>query len=116
MRLADAIDLALQARRAHRHVKGPQLAARPTAFGGTAEGTAQVVAKRRSLEPYPLAIGAAHREALAAALATFARRAREAIGTAAGPGDPVTADRFSGIAGAIDRPRWLVAAQRQAER
>jgi DNA-binding ferritin-like protein len=93
VRLADPIDLALQARQAHRNVKGPQFAARLTAFGGTAEGTALVVAKRRSLEPYPLAIAAAD-----------------------GPGDPVIAESFSGIAGAIDRQRWLVEALRQAQR
>ncbi len=139
VRLADAIDLALMAKQAHWNVKGPQfialhglfdaihgvveghsdaLAERLTALGGTAEGTAQVVAKRTSLEPYPLAIstGADHLEALAAALATLARLAREAIDTADGVGDKVTADLFTEIAGTIDKQLWLVEAHLQADR
>jgi starvation-inducible DNA-binding protein len=138
VRLADAIDLALQAKQAHWNVKGPrlialhglfdsihrvvdghvdELAERPTALGGTVEGTVQVVAKHTSLEPYPLAssAGADHLEALAAALATCARPAREAIDTADGAGDRVTADLYTEIAGAIDRQLWLVEDHRRAE-
>lgn len=138
VRLADAIDLALQAKQAHWNVKGPQfialhelfdaihgvveghvdeLAERLTALGGVAEGTVQIVVKRTSLDAYPLAIsaGSEHLEALAAALATFARLAREAIDTADAAGDKVTADLFTGIAAAIDQQLWLVEAHLQAD-
>ena len=138
VRLADAIDLALQAKQAHWNVKGPhfialhelfdsvhgvvdskvdQLAERLTALGGTAEGTAQVVAKRSSLDPYPLAIksGTAHVKALAGALATFARLAREAIDAAESAGDAVTADLFTAVAGDIDKQLWFVEAHLQAD-
>ena len=86
-RLADAIDLSLQAKQAHWNVKGPgfialhelfdriageiddhvdELAERITALGGTAEGTVQAVAGRTRLAAYPLTIadGRAHLEAL----------------------------------------------------
>ncbi|MBS0393382.1 MAG: DNA starvation/stationary phase protection protein Dps [Proteobacteria bacterium] len=137
VRLADAIDLALQAKQAHWNVRGPQfialhqlfdavrgvvdghvdeLAERIAALGGTAEGTVQVVAKRSSLEAYPLAIksGPEHVAALAGALATFGRLTREAIDGAEAAGDKVTADLFTEITGAIDQQLWLVEAHAQA--
>ena len=82
-RLADAIDLQLQAKQAHWNVKGPNfialhglfdtlagelggpiddLAERITALGGVAEGTVQVVGARSKLDAYPLELteGLAH--------------------------------------------------------
>ncbi|HXQ30943.1 MAG TPA: DNA starvation/stationary phase protection protein Dps [Steroidobacteraceae bacterium] len=138
VRLADAIDLGLQCKQAHWNVKGPQfvalhqlfdaianvvsahvdeLAERVTALGGTAEGTAQVVAKRTSLDTYPLAItsGPEHLQALAGALGSYARLAREAIDAADGLGDMVTADLFTEIAGAADKQLWLIEAHLQAD-
>src|SRR5512137_575252 len=74
-RLADAIDLQLQAKQAHWNVKGPsfialhelfdrlagelgghvdEMAERITALGGVAEGTLQAVAGRSKLAAYPL--------------------------------------------------------------
>src|SRR5256886_9213319 len=76
-RLAEAIDLQTQAKQAHWNVKGPQfialhklfdeineavveyvdlLAERVVQLGGTAEGTARVVAERSELPEYPLTI------------------------------------------------------------
>jgi starvation-inducible DNA-binding protein len=138
VRLADAIDLYQQVKHAHWNVKGPnfialhelfdkiadvveegvdELAERLTTLGGTAEGTVAVVAKRTSLEPYPLDIttGKAHLEALANALATFARLTREAIDSCDAIGDKVTADLFNEITGEIDKQLWFVEAHLQAQ-
>src|SRR5512141_3147848 len=88
-RLADGIDLQLQAKQAHWNVKGPNfialhelfdriageiggqvddMAERITALGGVAEGTVQAVTGRSKLDAYPLEItdGRAHVDALAA--------------------------------------------------
>lgn len=138
VRLADALDLRLQTKQAHWNVKGPNfialhelfdaigdvvdghvddLAERITALGGVAEGTSQVVAKRTSLDAYPLdaTAGRQHLEALAHALATFARLTREAIDACDDAGDKVTSDLFNEITGEIDKQLWLVEAHLQAQ-
>ena len=138
VRLADAIDLRLQSKQAHWNVKGPnfialhelfdaiagvveghvdEIAERIAALGGTAEGTAQTVAKRSSLDGYPLdaSSGRQHAEALANALATFARMTREAIDTCDEAGDKVTADLCNEITGSIDKQLWLVEAHLQSQ-
>jgi len=138
-RLADAVDLQLQAKQAHWNVKGPnfialhelfdkiagdldghvdELAERITALGGVAEGTLQTVAGRSKLAPYPLEItdGRAHLDVLAAALATFAKGVRKAIDTAAKTGDADTSDLFTGVSRSADKNLWLVEAHLQADR
>jgi starvation-inducible DNA-binding protein len=138
VRLADSIDLYLQVKQAHWNVKGPnfialhelfdaigevvedgvdELAERLTTLGGVAEGTATVVAKRSSLEAYPLDIfsGPEHLEALANALATFARLTREAIDSSDALGDKVTADLFNELTGKIDQQLWKLEAHLQAQ-
>ena len=78
-RLADAIDLQLQAKHAHWNVKGPSflalhqlfeivavevarhadlIAERAVQLGGVAEGAVRVVVTRSELSPYPLRIDA----------------------------------------------------------
>ena len=138
-RLADAIDLGLQAKQAHWNVKGPQfialhelfdkvaeeieghvdeMAERITALGGIAEGTVQAVAGRSRLDAYPLGIaeGRAHLEALANALARFGKGARKAIDESGKAGDADTSDLFTGISRDVDKNLWLVEAHLQAER
>jgi starvation-inducible DNA-binding protein len=138
-RLADAIDLKLQAKQAHWNVKGPQfialhelfdrlaaeldghvdeLAERITALGGIAEGTVQAVAARSKLEAYPLDIGEgrAHVDALAAACARFGKAVRKAIDESAKAGDADTSDLFTGISRAADKALWLLEAHLQADR
>src|SRR5216110_317060 len=101
-RLAEAIDLQTQVKQAHWNVKGPQfialhklfdeindavveyvdlLAERVVQLGGTAEGTARVVAERSELPEYPLTIstGEEHVWALSSALSNFGERIRRAI-------------------------------------
>ena len=135
-RLADAIDLQLQAKQAHWNVKGPnfialhelfdkiagelgghidEMAERITALGGVAEGTVQAVAGRSRLEPYPLALaeGRAHLEALATALARFGKSVRKAIEDTSKAGDADTSDLFTGVSRAVDKDLWLVEAHLQ---
>lgn len=136
-RLADSIDLMLQARQAHWNVKGPQfitlhtlfgqvadgikeyvdlLAERIVQLGGSAEGTAYLVTRRTSLDRYPPAIadGNGHIVALATVLACFGKHARYAIGQAADLLDADSADLFTEISRGTDSWLWLIEAHLQA--
>ena len=138
-RLADAIDLNLQAKQAHWNVKGPdffslhelfdkvaeeveeyvdEIAERITALGGIAHGTAPIVAKSSQLDPYPLDIvnGRDHVNALANALAKAGKTLRAAIDEASKLGDADTSDLFTGASRGLDKLLWLVEAHVQAER
>jgi starvation-inducible DNA-binding protein len=138
-RLADAIDLQMQAKQAHWNVKGPNfialhelfdkiamdlgghiddMAERITALGGTAEGTVQAVIGRSQLDPYPLGLaeGRAHLEALAIALARFGKGVRKAIDESGKTGDADTSDLFTGVSRDVDKSLWLVEAHLQADR
>lgn len=137
-RLADAVDLATQAKQAHWNVKGPSfmalhelfdqvatsvrehsdtIAERIAALGGTAEGTARVAAKQSTLKEYPLDIvdGRAHVSALADALAAFGAKIRRNIEEAVEAGDQGTADLFTEVSRSIDKTLWFVEAHNQAE-
>jgi starvation-inducible DNA-binding protein len=136
-RLADAVDLQLQMKQAHWNVKGPHfiglhelfdkvdeavesyvdlIAERIVQLGGIAEGTVRVSAKRSRLEEYPLEIadGAAHVEAVAKALSTFGREARNTIDLADDLEDADTADLFTEVSRGIDKWLWFVEAHTQA--
>jgi starvation-inducible DNA-binding protein len=135
-RLADAIDLQLQAKQAHWNLKGPSfialhelfdrvhgaaagsvdlLAERAVQLGGTAEGGVRTVAAESSLEPYPegLVDGLAHAEALAGALAKAGAGIRKAIDAAGALGDQGTADIFTEVSRELDQYLWMVEAHRQ---
>lgn len=137
-RLADAVDLATQAKQAHWNVKGPNfmalhelfdqvattvrehadtIAERITALGGTAEGTARIAAKHSTLKEYPLDIteGRAHVSALADALAAFGAKVRRNIEEAVEAGEQGTADLFTEISRSIDKTLWFVEAHGQAK-
>jgi starvation-inducible DNA-binding protein len=138
-RLADSIDLAIQAKQAHWNVKGPNfialhelfdkiaeesesypdlIAERITQFGGLAQGTLQVVAARTNLPDYPLIVttGREHIEALSHALATYGELVRTAIQYAAELNDPATADIFTEISRSVDKNLWFIEAHNQAEK
>jgi starvation-inducible DNA-binding protein len=138
-RLADAIDLGLQAKYAHWNVKGPNfialhqlfdqlaeriedqvdtLAERVTALGGRALGTLPSVARLSSLKAYPEQVseGLEHVEALARALADYGARVRAAIGSAEEDGDADSADLFTGISRAADKDLWFLEAHLHAKR
>jgi starvation-inducible DNA-binding protein len=137
-RLAEALDLQMQSKQAHWNVKGPQfialhelfdkvaeavedsideIAERAVALGGTALGTAQIVAKETSLKPYPTDIsrGSDHVDALSNALAAFGTSARAAINIANELGDADTADLFTGLSREIDKYLWFVEAHQQSK-
>jgi starvation-inducible DNA-binding protein len=136
-RLADVIDLKTQAKQAHWNVKGHHfiglhelfdqvsvaaeahtdlIAERITAIGGTALGTARVVAQKSSLSEYPLEIfdGTAHVDALSTAMATFGKNVRQGIDETDELGDKDTADLFTEISREIDKLLWFVEAHIQS--
>jgi len=136
-RLADAIDLKTQAKQAHWNVKGHHfiglhelfdqvataveadvdlIAERVTALGGTAMGTARVVAQKSTLSEYPHEIfeGTAHVDALSTAMADFNKKIRANIDDADKSGDANTADLFTEISREMDKLLWFVEAHIQA--
>ena len=136
--LADALDLALQAKQAHWNVKGPNfialhelfdsvvdetlehaddLAERAVELGGTAFGTARIAAKTSRLSEYPLDIngGRDHVAALAAAIARFGASARAGIDAATALPDADTADLFTEISRGVDKLLWKVEAHAAAK-
>ena len=136
-RLASAVDLQTQMKQAHWNVKGPNfiglhelfdkvdeavesyvdmIAERIVQLGGIAEGTVRIAASRSHLEEYPLAIadGLAHVEAVARALSTFGREARNTINEADELDDADTADLFTEISRGTDKWLWFVEAHSQA--
>jgi starvation-inducible DNA-binding protein len=138
-RLADAIDLQLQAKHAHWNVKGPSfvglhqlfdrvaaeasghadlIAERVVQLGAVAEGAVQVVAERSELSPYPLRIdsGVDHVRALAGALAAFAAKMRCSIAEAEQAVDPVSVDILTEVSRDIEKLLWLVEAHAQTPR
>ena len=137
-RLADLIDLGLQAKQAHWNVKGPnfialhklfdeiagetqeyvdEVAERAVALGGTAEGTLKAVSKRTTLADYSLKIvnGRDHLDAFSSALAATGEKVRAAIDQATEIGDADSADLFTGISRGLDKSLWFVEAHLQGE-
>jgi starvation-inducible DNA-binding protein len=135
-RLADGIDLMLQAKQAHWNAKGPWfatlhalfdmvnattadhvdlLAERVPQLGGVAEGTLRVAASRSGLAEYPLHAvdGRDHVQALATGVARFGALVRDDIAAVAELGDAVTADLLTEISRANDKLLWLLEAHLQ---
>jgi len=136
LRLADVIDLKTQAKQAHWNVKGHHfiglhelfdrvataaeahtdlIAERITALGGTAMGTARVVAQRSTLSEYPLEIfdGTAHVDALSTAMSDFGKKVRQNIDDTEELGDKDTADLFTEVSRELDKLLWFVEAHIQ---
>lgn len=137
-RLADSIDLMLQAKQAHWNVKGPHFMALHTLFdkvfsdtqgymdsiaerivqlGGIAQGTIRVASATSSLPEYPLDItsGKKHVAELAHAIAFYGELIRQGIEIAAKHSDPDTADILTEISRGVDVNLWFVEAHEQAE-
>jgi starvation-inducible DNA-binding protein len=135
-RLADSIDLMMQAKQAHWNVRGQGffslhelfdkvyeemsgyvdvIAERASLLGGRVGGTVRIAAERSQLNEYPLTIvdGAKHVEALSMALATFGELTRKAITEADGLGDAATADVFTEVTRGTDKLLWFVEAHGQ---
>ena len=137
-RLADSIDLMMQAKQAHWSVKGPNfialhelfdkvytdtgvyvdvIAERIVQLGGIAQGTIRVAAKRSSLPEYPLNIssGRKHVAELAHAIAFYGELIRKAIALSTKLKDADTADIFTEVSRGADSNLWFVEAHEQAE-
>lgn len=134
-RLADAIDLMMQAKQAHWNVRGPGffslhelfdkvyeemsgyvdlIAERAAQLGGAVGGTIRIAAERTKLNEYPMVVdGVKHVEALSMALATFGELTRKAIAEADELGDAATADVFTEITRGTDKLLWFVEAHGQ---
>jgi starvation-inducible DNA-binding protein len=135
-RLADTIDLKTQAKQAHWNVKGPEffqlhelfdsiaghlddqadlIAERVTALGGTALGTARVVASTSAIPEYDLdAVGGLdHVVALSERLAKAANQFRTEIDRTDDLGDKATADLFTQITRDADKDLWFLEAHLQ---
>jgi starvation-inducible DNA-binding protein len=129
-RLAESIDLYLQARHASWNVRGPQfiplhdlfgrlrrdlehygdlLAERVVQLGGMAQGTVRAIQQNSSLPVYPPAIeGSEHVVVIATALAAYAAIMRRSIALTTEIGDPVTADIMTEVSRGVDKWLWLV--------
>jgi len=136
-RLADSIDLMIQAKQAHWNVKGSSfialhelfdkfsedseeyvdlIAERIVQLGGIAEGTVRLAARKSSLPEYPLAAasGKEHVAALSHAIATFGKLIRQTIDQANELKDADTADICTEISRGADKYLWFVEAHAQA--
>ncbi len=102
---------------AHADLWADDLAERIVQLGGIAEGTVQAIARTSALPAYPLSILAEgeHLEALAAALAAFAKGIREAIDEADTLGDADTADLFTEVSRAADKDLWFLESHLHAD-
>jgi starvation-inducible DNA-binding protein len=135
-RLADAINLRLQAKQAHWNVKGPDfiqlhelfdqvyetseawvddIAERAVQLGGIADGTVEGVSKRTDLAPYKLGTvaGRAHVESVSDGIARFGELIRKAAQRAEEAGDLDTSDLFVGVSRGADKMLWFVEAHLQ---
>lgn len=134
--LADAIDLKLQLKQGHWNVKGPnfialhklfdkvaaevdemvdEIAERAVALGGTALGTAPIIASESTLPEYPLNISAAsdHVDALSIALSCFGKSSRHAIKEFEDLNDADSADLMTTISRLIDKRLWMIESHSQ---
>ncbi len=92
-----------------------KVAERAVQLGGTALGTAQVVAGSTELPAYPTGIYAIadHIAALIDSYAAYANAVRENIDETDEAGDPDTADLFTEVSRAVDTQLWFLEAHVQ---
>lgn len=138
-RLADSLDLMMQAKQAHWNVKGLHffslhgifdkvytdtatyvdlIAERIVQLGGIAQGTIRAAAKASCLPEYPLDISSGHKHVaeLAHVIAYYGDMIRTAISHATELGDAGTADLLTEISRGTDTNLWFVEAHEQAEK
>ncbi|MEZ5329408.1 MAG: DNA starvation/stationary phase protection protein Dps [Verrucomicrobiales bacterium] len=137
-RLADSIDLMMQAKQAHWNIKGPHfmtlhelfdkvytdagvyvdlIAERIVQLGGIAQGTIRSAAARSGLPEYPLDITSGHKHVaeLAHAIAFYGETIRKAIALSTQLDDANTTDMFTQILRGADMNLWFVEAHEQEQ-
>jgi starvation-inducible DNA-binding protein len=137
-RLADSIDLMMQAKQAHWNLKGPHffslhgvfdkvytdtgvyvdlIAERIVQLGGIAQGTIRAAADASCMPEYPLDITNGHKHVaeMAHAIAFYGEMIRKAIVLATELGDAATADIFTQVLRRADTNLWFVEAHEQTE-
>jgi starvation-inducible DNA-binding protein len=130
-RLADYLDLKMAIKQAHWTLKGMSfigvhelldqiavrvednsdlMAERVMILDGQARGTAQVVADKTTLKPYPVDMQdvAGHIEALCERMADLGALLREAMDATGEAGDEGTADLFTGASRELDKDLWFL--------
>ncbi|MCB1885027.1 MAG: DNA starvation/stationary phase protection protein Dps [Geminicoccaceae bacterium] len=136
--LSDIITMALAVKQAHWNLKGPGfigvhellddvtgrlrdgsdlMAERIVILGGTAKGTAEVVAAETELDPYPVDIVdvADHVTALKERMKDLGDTLRKGISAATEAGDDDTADLLTGVSRAVDKDAWFIGSNVRAE-
>ena len=137
-RLADSIDLMMQAKQAHWNIKGPHfiplhelfdkiytdtsvyvdlIAERIVQLGGIAQGTIRAAAARSGLPEYPIDISSGHKHVadLAHAIAFYSEMIREAIALTTQLDDAGTTDILTQILRGADMNLWFVEAHEQEQ-
>lgn len=132
-RLADGIALRLAVKQAHWNLKGPgyigvhelldevsarlgggtdTMAERIAILGGFAKGTAEVVAEKSTVDPYPVEMEdiQGHIDALKVRFMAVGEGLRKAIDSAGDAGDEDTADLFTEVSRAVDKDAWFIGA------
>jgi starvation-inducible DNA-binding protein len=91
------------------------MAERVVQLSGTALGTAQTVASKTALKPYPIDIYKIndHLAALAERYGTLANAVRARIDATDEAGDADTADILTGFSRALDKSLWFLEAHLQ---
>jgi starvation-inducible DNA-binding protein len=137
-RLADSIDLMMQAKQAHWNVKGLHfislhelfdkvytdtgvyvdlIAERIAQLGGIARATIRAVAEASCMPEYPLDISSGHKHVaeLGHAIAFYGETIRKAIALSTELGDAGTADLLTQVSRGSDMNLWFVEAHEQKE-
>ncbi len=137
-RLSDVISLALATKQAHWNLRGPGyigvhelldevadrlressdlIAERAVILGGFADGTAEVVAEKTSMKPYPLEVVEiqVHIEALRERFLDVGQKVRAAIDEAGEIGDADSEDLFTEVSRQIDKDAWFIGANAPKE-
>lgn len=130
-RLVDALAMAMALKQAHWNVKGPNfiavhelfdavharllghidtMAERIKVLDGMAHGTAEVVAKESSLEPYPLDLVAwdDHVRAVSERMRAYGGKLRAGIDVVEEAGDADTADLLTAASREADKDLWFI--------
>lgn len=137
-RLSDVVSLALATKQAHWNLRGPGfigvhelldevadrlressdlIAERAVILGGYAHGTAEVVAEKTTMAPYPLEERdiQIHIEALRERFLDVGEKVRGAIAESGEIGDDDTEDLFTEVSRQIDKDAWFIGANAPAK-